>query len=90
MYVELHARSAFSFLEGAVLPEQLARRCAELEIPGLALLDRDGVYGSPRMHIAAREAKIKAQDLCGDATPTVDMWSATDRRPSNACELDPV
>src|ERR1041385_6344254 len=60
MYVELHARSAFSFLEGAVLPEQLARRCAELEIPGLALLDRDGVYGSPRMHVAAREAKLKA------------------------------
>ncbi len=60
MYVELHARSAFSFLEGACLPEQLARRCGELELPGIALLDRDGVYGSPRMHVAGREAKIKA------------------------------
>ena len=60
MYVELHARSAFSFLEGASLPEQLAKRCGELQIPALALLDRDGVYGAPRMHLAAREAKIKA------------------------------
>src|SRR5882672_583684 len=60
MYVELHARSAFSFLEGASLPEQLAKRCGELQIPAMALLDRDGVYGPPRMHIAAREAKIRA------------------------------
>jgi error-prone DNA polymerase len=60
MYVELHARSAFSFLEGASLPEQLAKRCGELQIPGLALLDRDGVYGTPRMHIAAKEEKIRA------------------------------
>ena len=60
MYIELHARSAFSFLEGAALPEQLAKRCAELQIPALALLDRDGVYGSPRMHLAARQAGIKA------------------------------
>jgi error-prone DNA polymerase len=60
MYVELHARSAFSFLEGASLPEQLAKRCGELQVPALALLDRDGVYGAPRMHLAAKEANIKA------------------------------
>jgi error-prone DNA polymerase len=60
MYVELHARSAFSFLEGASLPEQLARQCAEFQMPALALLDRDGVYGSPRMHLAAKAAKIRA------------------------------
>lgn len=35
------------------------------------------------------EATRKAQDLSG-ATPTVDLWSATDRRPGAASELDPV
>jgi error-prone DNA polymerase len=60
MYVELHARSAFSFLEGAALPEQLAKRCGELQVAALALLDRDGVYGAPRMHLAAKEANIRA------------------------------
>jgi error-prone DNA polymerase len=54
MYVELHARSAFSFLEGASVPEALAEACAEQAIPAIALLDRDGVYGSPRMHMAAQ------------------------------------
>jgi error-prone DNA polymerase len=60
MYVELHARSAFSFLEGAALPEQLALRCAQVQMPALGLLDRDGFYGSARMHIAAEGAGIKA------------------------------
>jgi hypothetical protein len=36
------------------------------------------------------EAKRKAQDLCGGASPTLDVWSATDRRPAAACELEPV
>ena len=45
MYIELHSRSAFSFLEGASLPEALAGWCAELQMPAMALLDRDGVYG---------------------------------------------
>ena len=40
-YIELHAKSAFSFLEGASLPEELATVAAELEIPAMALLDRD-------------------------------------------------
>ncbi|MCU1249943.1 MAG: polymerase alpha subunit [Edaphobacter sp.] len=42
-YVELHARSASSFLEGASLPETLIERAAELEMPAIALLDRNGV-----------------------------------------------
>src|ERR1700682_1830127 len=60
MYVELHSRSAFSFLEGASLPENLVEACANLNMPAMALLDRDGVYGSPRFHLAAKKAKIKA------------------------------
>jgi len=60
MYVELHSRSAFSFLEGSSLPESLIARCAELNMPAMALLDRDGVYGAPRFYMAAKKAGIKA------------------------------
>ena len=60
MYIELHARSAFSFLEGASLPEDLIAACANFNMPAMALLDRDGVYGSPRFHMAATKAKLKA------------------------------
>ena len=55
MYVELHSRSAFSFLEGASTPEELIAVCANLGMPAMALLDRDGVYGSPRFHLAAKQ-----------------------------------
>src|SRR5262245_30598412 len=60
MYVELHSRSAFSFLEGSSLPESLIARCAELQMPTMALLDRNGVYGAPRFHMAAQKANLKA------------------------------
>ncbi len=60
MYVELHARSAFSFLEGASLPEELIGVCSHFSMPAMALLDTDGVYGAPRFHLAADKAKIKA------------------------------
>ncbi len=60
MYIELHSRSAFSFLEGASIPEELIAACANLGMPAMALLDRDGVYGSPRFHLAAKKAGIKA------------------------------
>src|SRR6266849_965706 len=60
MYVELHARSAFSFLEGASLPEVLMIRCAELEMPAMALLDRNGLYGAPRFHITAEKLGLSA------------------------------
>ena len=60
MYVELHAASAFSFLQGASLPERLVERAAALGYPALALLDADGVYGAPRFHKAAQQAGIRA------------------------------
>src|SRR5438045_809703 len=59
-YLELHSRSAFSFLEGASLPEKLIETCADLHMPAMALLDRDGVYGAPRFHMAAKKAGVKA------------------------------
>jgi len=60
MYVELHSCSAFSFLEGASLPEDLIAEAARLELSAIALLDRDGVYGSPRFHMSATKAGIRA------------------------------
>jgi len=52
VYVELHARSAFSFLEATPLPEDMAERAARLEQPAIALLDKDGIYGAPRLYRA--------------------------------------
>jgi error-prone DNA polymerase len=60
MYVELHARSAFSFLEGASLPEDLVARAKELGLEAVALLDRDGVYGAPRFYAAAQKTGLCA------------------------------
>ncbi|ODS56138.1 MAG: error-prone DNA polymerase [Acidobacteria bacterium SCN 69-37] len=60
MYLELHAASAFSFLDGASLPSALVERAAALGYPALALLDRDGMYGAPQFYRAARAAGIRA------------------------------
>jgi error-prone DNA polymerase len=59
-YVELHARSAFSFLEGASLPEEMAAACAAVDMPAMALIDCNGVYGAPRFHLAAEKTKIRS------------------------------
>ncbi|HLW34645.1 MAG TPA: error-prone DNA polymerase [Chthoniobacterales bacterium] len=58
-FVELHACSAFSFLRGGSFPEQLAEVAAELEMPAIALCDRDGVYGAQRFSVAAREHAVR-------------------------------
>ncbi|MBL8228444.1 MAG: error-prone DNA polymerase [Bryobacterales bacterium] len=60
MYVELHARSSFSFLEGASNPEDLIEACAALGMPAMALIDTDNVCGAPRFYMAAKKAGIKA------------------------------
>ena len=78
MYIELHSRSAFSFLEGSSTPEDLIARCAELKMPAIALLDRDGVYGAPRFHMAAKKAGLKAH--IGAEVNCVSPW----RHPSTA------
>ncbi len=59
-YVELHSRSAFSFLEGASLPEAMTKQAANLELPALAILDRDGLYGSPRLYTAAKKLGLRS------------------------------
>src|SRR4051812_1067456 len=59
-YAELHAHSAYSFLDGASLPEELAARAAELGYEALALTDHDGVYGSLEFAHAAKHFGVRA------------------------------
>src|SRR5512133_2750058 len=58
-YCELHCCSAFNFLRGGSFPEQLAEVAADLEMPAIALLDRNGVYGAQRFSVAAREHGVR-------------------------------
>jgi len=64
MYVELHARSAFSFLRGACVPEDYITACAATGIAAMAVTDIDGVYGAPRLHRAAKKHGIQAHVGC--------------------------
>src|SRR5829696_8172 len=59
-YVELHCHSAYSFLDGASLPEELALRAAELGYEALALTDHDGVYGSLEFAHAAKAFGLRS------------------------------
>src|SRR5215472_18515551 len=70
-YIELHAKSAFSFLRGASIPEEYVDRTKELDQAGMALVDCDGVYGAPRFHLAMQKlegpkAFIGSEVLCTD------------------------
>src|SRR5437764_14644852 len=70
MFIELHAQSAFSFLEAAEQPETLAEAAARLEMPALALVDRDGVYGAPRFYRAMTKLGLRA--IVGSELPLRD------------------
>jgi len=59
-YIELHSASAFSFLAGASQPEALIERAAQLDMPAMALADRNGFYGAARFHTTATKCNIKA------------------------------
>ncbi|HEX4379291.1 MAG TPA: error-prone DNA polymerase [Candidatus Acidoferrum sp.] len=72
MYIELHARSAFSFLEGSSIPEEMVEACAERGMGAMAVLDRDGVYGAPRFYHAAKKKGIRAH--IGAEITTPEGW----------------
>jgi len=79
-YVELHAASAFSFLDGSSLPEDLIEEAARREIPAVALVDTNGVYGAPRFYKAAKVAGLRAivgaeVTLCGEGAPLTPTLS---------------
>jgi error-prone DNA polymerase len=89
-YVELRCRSAFSFLSGASLPEDMVDRAATLGYDALALADRAGVYGAPRFFQAARRAGLRA--LVGADVPVADagvLHLLVEDRPGyrNLCRL---
>src|SRR5262249_45518772 len=71
-YVELHATSAFSFLRGGSFPEQLAEVAGELEMPAIALCDRNGVYGAQRFSVAAHEHGVRP--IVGAELSTEGGW----------------
>ena len=58
-YAELHAHSAFSFLDGASTPEELVEEAARLGLRAIALTDHDGLYGVVRFAEAARELGMR-------------------------------
>ena len=59
MYFPLFCKSNASFLEGASHPEELVEEAHALGLPGIALTDRDGLYGAVKAHVAARERGIR-------------------------------
>ena len=88
-YVELHAASAFSFLEGASQPEALVERAVELDMPAMGLLDRNGLYGSVRFHAHGMKKGLRAligseiavQDLLGLGKMLPAAWEPHQFRP---------
>src|SRR4051812_25030938 len=89
-YVELHSRSAFSFLRGASTPEQLARRAAELQMPAMALCDRDGVYGAPWFFAEARKLGIRpivGAELTMEDKTVLPVLVESRRGYENLCQL---
>jgi error-prone DNA polymerase len=99
-YVELHAHSAYSFLDGASLPEEIAARAAELGYDAFALTDHDGVYGSLEFAQAAKQFGVRA--ITGaevtlsdtgvgstepDSTMHVTLLCETQRGYANLCRI---
>jgi error-prone DNA polymerase len=89
-YVELHAHSSYSFLDGASLPEELAVQAAELGYPALALTDHDGVYGSLEFAHAAKHFGVRpitgAEVTLADRSH-VTLLVETQQGYSNLCRL---
>ena len=90
MYIELHCHSAFSFLDGASLPEQLVFEAHDLGYPALALTDHNGVYGSMAFAQAAVQTGI--QPITGVEITLLDgshatLLAVTQQGYSNLCQL---
>jgi error-prone DNA polymerase len=89
-YVELHCHSAYSFLDGASQPEELAARAAELGYEALALTDHDGVYGSLEFAHAAKAFGVRpitGTELTLDGGTHITLLVETRRGYGNLCRL---
>src|SRR5947208_436548 len=80
-YVELHSHSAYSFLDGASLPEELVVQAAELGYEALALTDHDGVYGSPEFAHAAKAFGVRPN-------PGAELVALRNRTSLDGCERE--
>jgi error-prone DNA polymerase len=81
MYAELHAKSNFSFLEGASHPEELVDHAAELGYAAIAVTDRNSLAGVVRAHVAAKQLGVKlviGAEITPDDAPPLVLWP-TDR-----------
>src|SRR5215471_17943861 len=89
-YVELRCRSAFSFLDGASLPEDLVTAAAARGYDALALGDRNGVYGAPRFFAAARRAGLRpivGADVTMENAASLLLLVESRRGYQNLCKL---
>ena len=89
-YAELRASSAFSFLDGASLPEDLMHHAAERDLPAMALIDTNGVYGAPRFFTAAKKTGVRAlmgAELIVDDTERVSVLVENRTGYKNLCKL---
>jgi len=89
-YIELHAHSAYSFLDGASQPEELAARAAELGYTALALTDHDGIYGSLEFAHAAKHFGIRpitGAELSLDGGSHVTLLVESPQGYANLCRL---
>src|SRR3954462_13001604 len=89
-YVELHAHSAYSFLDGASQPEELAARAAELGYGALALTDHDGVYGSLEFAHAAKHFGVRpitGAEVTVNGDAHVTLLVETQQGYANLCRL---
>jgi error-prone DNA polymerase len=89
-YAELRAASAFSFLDGASLPEDLIHHAAERGLPAMTLIDTNGVYGAPRFYGAAKKAGLRAlvgSDLIMDDESKLTVLVENRTGYKNLCRL---
>jgi error-prone DNA polymerase len=78
VYAELHAKTNFSFLEGASHPDELVSRAAELGYRALAVTDRNSLAGVVRAHGAAKDAGLKliiGAEITPEDAPPVVLWA---------------
>lgn len=89
-YVELHAHSSHSLLDGVPAPEELAAQAAACGMPALALTDHDGLYGAVRFVLAAREAGVKpilGAEVTLEDDSHLTLLAETRRGYANLCRL---
>jgi error-prone DNA polymerase len=99
-YVELAARSNFSFLQAASSPETIVRRAAELGYDTIGIADRDGLYGIVRAHEEAEKLGLRLVIGCeltidpegptqpeALARPTLLVYVASHEGYTNLCKI---